>query len=88
MSILCMFSGIIFGLSLSFIYEWRTTFVALAGMPLIGLSTLLQLKFSSGVKEQIESAFRRSTGILNEAIKGIRTVVSLNGEKQIEEKYY
>lgn len=51
MTVLWLVSSIIVGLVLSFIYEWRTTFVALAGMPLIGLSGLMQLKMASGVKE-------------------------------------
>lgn len=51
MTVLWLFSSIIFGLTLSFIFEWRTTLVALAGMPLIGLSNLMQLKLASGIKE-------------------------------------
>ncbi len=88
MTVLWLFSSIIFGVVLSFVFEWRTTLIALVGIPLIGLSSLIQLKFASGVKEEIESAYRRSTAILNEAIKGIRTVFSLNCEVPIEKKYY
>lgn len=53
MAIGWLFSSIVFGVALSFVYDWRTALVSLGFLPLIGLSGLIQLSFAAGLKTEV-----------------------------------
>jgi ATP-binding cassette subfamily B (MDR/TAP) protein 1 len=67
---------LIVGCIIAFIYEWRTTLVAFALLPLLILSGVIQMSFMNGFSDKTDKAYKESSNLITEAMNNIRTVNS------------
>lgn len=59
-----MFAGLICGLTIAFVYEWRTSLVALALVPLLILSGALRAAFRSGSISKTKEIYAESSNLI------------------------
>ena len=72
---------------IAFVFEWRTTLVALGLLPLLILSGLMQMKFSLGFSDKTDAAYKDSVNLITESMLNIRTVSSFGYESSVSKKY-
>jgi ATP-binding cassette subfamily B (MDR/TAP) protein 1 len=75
------------GIIIAFIFEWRTSLVALGLIPLMIISGAIQMSFMSGFSDKTDAAYKDSSNLITEAMINIRTVTSFGYEDMIERKY-
>jgi ATP-binding cassette subfamily B (MDR/TAP) protein 1 len=52
------------GIIISFIYEWRTSLVALGLIPLMIISGAIQMQFTTGFSAKTDSAYKDSSSLI------------------------
>ena len=78
---------LIVSLIISFIYEWRLTFVMLGITPCCCFAmSLMSQKMETTTFRELED-LGRAGAIAEEAILGVRTVQSCNGQEEMVERY-
>ena len=78
---------LISGLTIAFIYEWRTSLVALGLIPFLILGGAVQMIVTTGYSETTDAAYKDSSNLITEAMNNIRTVTSFGDEDIIQRKY-
>ena len=71
----------------AFARGWDLTLVLLAVMPLLAGAAFGIATFMGKKEATASSAYATANGIVQEALSGIRTVISFNGEKRTAERY-
>ncbi|PHJ24163.1 abc transporter transmembrane region domain-containing protein, partial [Cystoisospora suis] len=75
------------GFILGFTRSWRLTLVTLSGLPLLAiLGSILGYCLSNGEKGTL-SKYKEAGSLSEEALLGIRTIVSLGGEQRTSKEY-
>ncbi|KAI8098769.1 P-loop containing nucleoside triphosphate hydrolase protein [Halteromyces radiatus] len=80
-------TGIV-GLVMAFVYCWQLTLVILGMAPFLLFGTFYEAKVEKGFTDNTSKAYSESGEVANEAIKGIRTVASLNQQQYFEDQFY
>ena len=75
------------GIIIAFIYEWRTSLVAVGLLPIIVFSGMIHMAFTQGFSDKTDKAYKESSSLITEAMNYIRTVTSFGSEDIIERKY-
>ncbi|KAL0085182.1 P-loop containing nucleoside triphosphate hydrolase protein [Phycomyces blakesleeanus] len=78
----------IVGLIIAFSNSWLLTLIILCMAPFIISATNYESLIHRGFEDKTKRANQESGEVAGEAIKEIRTVVSLNRQKYFEDKYY
>ncbi|KRW98762.1 P-loop containing nucleoside triphosphate hydrolase [Pseudocohnilembus persalinus] len=79
--------ALVSGLCIGFIYEWRTTLVALGCFPIIAVAGALQAKFVQGFSEQTDAGYKNSGNLIQEAVINMRTVISFGNQDAFLKSY-
>jgi ATP-binding cassette, subfamily B (MDR/TAP), member 1 len=69
-------TSLIAGITIGFIFEWRTSLVALGLIPFMIAAGAIQMAFTTGFSEKTDSAYKDSSNLIMEAMLNIRTVSS------------
>jgi len=64
------------GIIIAFIFEWRTSLVALGLIPFMILAGAIQMAFTTGFSAKTDAAYKDSSNLITEAMLNIRTVTS------------
>lgn len=80
-------STLLTGLTIAFIYEWRTSLVALGLIPFLIAAGAIRMSFRSGAFLKAEQAYRPSANLIMESTTNIRTMYSFGYENIIYNKY-
>lgn len=80
-------STLLSGIIIAFVFEWRTSLVALGLLPLMILCGIAQMAFSTGFSDSTDAAYKDSSNLIMEAMINIRTVSSFGYEGIIAKKY-
>lgn len=75
------------GIIIAFIYEWRTSLVALGLIPFMILAGAIQMAFTTGFSAKTDVAYKDSSALITESMINIRTVTSFGYENMILNKY-
>ncbi|KAK9861269.1 hypothetical protein WJX84_002505 [Apatococcus fuscideae] len=75
------------GYAIAFARGWDLTLVLLAVMPLLAGAAFGIATFMGKKEANASAAYALANGIVQEALSGIRTVISFNGEKRTAERY-
>ena len=79
--------NIIFGYSLSILFEFRTGLTACGLLPLIIFSQIIQVKLVESFSEQKDDVYNNSVQIVKESVMNIRTAFSLGAPPIMQERY-
>ena len=74
------FTTLIAGIVIAFIYEWRTSLVAVGLLPIIVFAGIIQMAFTQGFSDKTDKAYKESSSLITEAMNYIRTVTSFGSE--------
>lgn len=80
-------STLIAGIIIAFVYEWRTSLVALGLLPIMIIAGAIQMSFNTGFSDKTDSAYKDSSSLIMEAMINIRTVSSFGYEGIIAQRY-
>lgn len=80
-------SAILTGLIIGFVFDWRTSLVALGMFPLLMIAGILEMQFNTGENQATDEAYKDSASLIMESMINIRTVTS-SGYDQIIVKTY
>ena len=80
-------STLLTGLIIAFLYEWRTSLVALGLIPFLIAAGAIRMSFRSGAFLKAEQTYRPSANLIMESTTNIRTVCSFGYENIIYNKY-
>ncbi|GMT13436.1 hypothetical protein PFISCL1PPCAC_4733, partial [Pristionchus fissidentatus] len=80
-------SMLISAIIISFIYEWRLALMMLGVAPLSCFTMALMARKVEGVAGQQMAAIGAAGSVAEEAILGVRTVQSLNGQPEMVDRY-
>ena len=80
-------STLITGLVIAFIYEWRTSLVALGMIPLLIFAGMLEMAFNTGQSQSTDEAYKDSASLIMESMVNIRTVSSSGHDEIVYKKY-
>ena len=80
-------STLITAIVIGFVFEWRTTLVAIALLPLMFLCGIMQMSFQMGFSDQTDEAFKDSVIVITESMVNNRTVSSFGYEDIVSRKY-
>lgn len=80
-------ANLVSGIIIAFIFEWRTSLVALGLIPFMILSGAIQMAFTTGFSAKTDSAYKDSSNLITESMINIRTVTSFGYEDMINNKY-
>jgi ATP-binding cassette subfamily B (MDR/TAP) protein 1 len=69
-------STLITGIIIAFVFEWRTSLVALGLLPLMIIAGVIQMSFNTGFSDKTDAAYKDSSSLIMEAMINIRTVSS------------
>jgi ATP-binding cassette subfamily B (MDR/TAP) protein 1 len=69
-------STLITGIIIAFIFEWRTSLVALGLLPIMIIAGVIQMQFNTGFSDKTDAAYKDSSSLIMEAMMNIRTVSS------------
>ena len=75
------------GVVIAFVFDWRTSLVALGLLPFMIISGAVEMAFTEGFSDKTDKVFKESSGLITEAMNYIRTVNSFGSEDIIERKY-
>ena len=68
------------GATIAYIFEWRTSLVATALLPLMILAGFIQMAFTEGFSDKTDKVFKDSSNLITESMNNIRTVTSFGSE--------
>jgi ATP-binding cassette subfamily B (MDR/TAP) protein 1 len=80
-------SNLVSGIIIAFVYEWRTSLVALGLIPFMIVSGAIQMAFTTGFSAKTDVAYKDSSALITESMINIRTVTSFGYENMILDKY-
>uniref|UniRef100_A0A1J3HUV6 ABC transporter B family member 4 n=1 Tax=Noccaea caerulescens TaxID=107243 RepID=A0A1J3HUV6_NOCCA len=80
-------SNLVCGIVIAFIYEWRTSLVALGLIPFMIIAGAIQMAFTTGFSAKTDVAYKDSSNLITESMINIRTVTSFGYENMILDKY-
>mgnify|MGYP001262235480 FL=1 len=69
-------STLITGIIIAFVFEWRTSLVALGLLPIMIISGIIQMSLNTGFSDKTDAAYKDSSSLIMEAMINIRTVSS------------
>lgn len=75
------------GIIIAFIYEWRTSLVAVGLIPFMIIAGAIQMAFTTGFSAKTDVAYKDSSALITESMINIRTVTSFGYENMILNKY-
>jgi len=78
---------LIAGVVIAFIYEWRTSLVALGLLPLMIASGAVLISVTQGFSDKTDKVYKDSSNLITESMLNIRTVTSFGSEGIIQRKY-
>jgi len=81
------FSGIISGLLIAFLFQWKITAVALGTFPLMIFSSVIQADIQKGYTEIDEEGIKEANLISSDAIMNFKTIQSFGFVDQIVKQY-
>lgn len=64
------------GVIIAFIYEWRTSLVALGLLPLMIASGAVLISVTQGFSDKTDKVYKNSSNLITESMLNIRTVTS------------
>ena len=82
-----LFVSVLFSFIGSTVFEWRTGLTSIGLLPLIILAQAIQMSFVEGMTESKSKIYRDSVQTIKESVLNIRTVLSLNAEKAVYDRY-
>ncbi|RKP07807.1 P-glyco protein Abcb1 [Thamnocephalis sphaerospora] len=82
-----MFTSLVVGLVLAFIYGWKLTLVVLACIPVLGVVNMLNMRMLFSLNTKTKKAYEQSAHVACEAVENMRTVVSLGREDTFVKLY-
>ncbi|CEI98787.1 hypothetical protein RMCBS344292_12887 [Rhizopus microsporus] len=85
--VVAMFSTIIFGLIVAMVHSWALTLIILCFSPFIIATTAYERQVQRGFEDSTKTANAQSGKVAGEAIREVRTVVSLNKQDYFEQRY-
>lgn len=71
------------GVTISFIFEWRTTLVAVGLLPFMVIAGMVQMAFTEGFSDKTDKLYKESSSLITESMHNIRTVSSFSSENII-----
>ena len=80
-------STLVTGLIIAFIFEWRSSLVALAMIPLLIIAGMLEMAFNTGQSQSTDDAYKDSASLIMESMVNIRTVTSSGHDEIVYKKY-
>lgn len=80
-------SSLVTGIVIAFVFDWRTSLVALGMIPFLILSGLLEMQFNAGQNQSTDEGYKDSASLIMEAMINIRTVSSSGHDYIIVKKY-
>ena len=80
-------TSLLAGIIIAFIFEWRTSLVALGLIPFMIIAGVIQMKFTTGFSDKSDAAYKESAQLIMESMMNIRTVSSFGYENVIFHKY-
>ncbi|KAL3862668.1 hypothetical protein ACJMK2_008621 [Sinanodonta woodiana] len=79
--------GLVTALIISFYFGWKLAFVVLGAVPILAVSSTVQMKALMGKQKQNTEELEKAGKIASESIENIRTVQSLTREVYFYEQY-
>ncbi len=80
-------TSLLAGIVIAFIFEWRTSLVALGLIPFMIIAGVIQMKFTTGFSDKSDAAYKESAQLIMESMMNIRTVSSFGYENVMFHKY-
>ena len=80
-------TSLLAGIIIAFVFEWRTSLVALGLIPFMIIAGVIQMKFTTGFSDKSDAAYKESAQLIMESMMNIRTVSSFGYENVIFHKY-
>lgn len=80
-------ANLVSGIIIAFIYEWRTSLVAVGLIPFMIIAGAIQMAFTTGFSAKTDVAYKDSSALITESMINIRTVTSFGYENMILDKY-
>ncbi|KAK3611392.1 hypothetical protein CHS0354_036589 [Potamilus streckersoni] len=80
--------GLITSLVISFYFGWKLAFVVLGAVPILAISSTIQMKVFMGKQKQNVDELEKAGKIASESIENIRTVQSLTREVYFYDQYH
>lgn len=80
-------ANLVSGIIIAFVYEWRTSLVAVGLIPFMIISGAIQMAFTTGFSAKTDVAYKDSSSLITESMINIRTVTSFGYENMILDKY-
>ncbi|CAL5423195.1 unnamed protein product [Camellia sinensis] len=75
------------GLTIAFQASWQLALIILSLIPLIGLTSFVQVKFLKGFSADAKMMYEEASQVANDAVGSIRTVASFCAEEKVMELY-
>ncbi|THG22240.1 ABC transporter B family member 11-like [Camellia sinensis] len=75
------------GLAIAFQASWQLALIILSLIPLIGLTSFVQVKFLKGFSADAKMMYEEASQVANDAVGSIRTVASFCAEEKVMELY-
>lgn len=85
--LICKFLFHVLGVVIAFIFSWQLTLVVLALTPLLMFSVYFEVYAENQFSTVMQKSYAESSELAISAIKGIRTVASLNQQKYFEAEF-
>ncbi|MAD20250.1 MAG: hypothetical protein CMJ52_08725, partial [Planctomycetaceae bacterium] len=80
-------SGFIGSVIIAFVFNAYISLITVATMPLCALSMAYLLKLNDQAAESKDEAYAKANSLAHEAFVGLKTVLSLNAGRRLEDKY-
>lgn len=69
-------STLVSGIIIAFVFEWRTSLVALGLLPFMIIAGLIEMAMNTGFSDKTDEAYKDSSNLIMESMVNIRTVSS------------